>query len=101
MDGVAGRPARRPQPAPDPGVLIINGIPRERAIFAGRVGGLRVARQWTRQQLASRSDIHRSIITGIEAGHKDPQLSTLLKLVDVFELCSLDQLFGSMPSESL
>lgn len=33
----------------------------------------------------------------IEKGTKDPALSKLVKLVKIFELSSIDQLFGDLP----
>ena len=97
----AGRPASAPQPPPDQGLLEAVGISRERAVLAARVGELRFAQGWTQSQLAHRSEISQTIIKGIEAGKRNVQLSTMMKLVNVFRLCWVDELFVDVPTRIL
>lgn len=88
-----GRPPADPQPPPSARELIAAGVAKEMATLAEVVGELRVARGWTRQQLAAAAGLNHAVVAGIEAGTRDPALSSLIKLQEVFGLPGLADLF--------
>lgn len=70
-------------------------VPRSTARVIGRA--IREAREscgWTTYGLAARAHVSYNSVTGWEAGEVVPDLGTLLHLVDVLGLCSVDELLG-------
>lgn len=88
-------------PAPHVQALLLDGIPRDRAVLAARVGELRVARGWTHHVLAQRAGLHGTYLKQMEAGQRNPGLEQLVRLARAFELSSLEQLFGPLPTEAV
>jgi transcriptional regulator with XRE-family HTH domain len=48
-----------------------------RRAFGDRVRELRVARGWTQEDLAERSGLHRTYITGVERGQRNASLDAI------------------------
>ena len=87
--------------APELQDLLNRNVPRERAVLAIRVGELRASRGWTHYGLGQRAEIHGTYLRQLEKGERDPGLDLLLRLARAFELKSLEQLFGALPTEPL
>ena len=94
--GVAGRPPGPPEP-PESLEKLQAELPRDRALIAYRVAAKRCALKLTRSQLAGRAGVNQRQIEEIEAGIRDPQLSTVLKLARALKLAALDELLGPLP----
>lgn len=95
---------RRPGPvpsAPNLKSLIGGGIPRDRAVLAVRIGELRVSRGWTHHALGQIAGLHGTYLKEVEQGRRNPSLDQLLRLARAFQLSSLEQLFGPLPTEEL
>lgn len=88
-------------PAPVLAELLRRGVARERAVLAVRIGELRVSRGWTHHGLGQRAGSNGTYLRQVENGERNPGLDLLLRLARVFELKSLEQLFGSLPTEDL
>lgn len=58
-------------------------------------------RRWSQRQAAREAGLTQSDWRRIEAGVKDPKLSTLLRIQRVFGLSSLEDLLGQAPSNRL
>ena len=91
------------QPAPNRAVLLANGIPRDHAELAVRVGELRVAKGWNWGTLAKEAGpgMRNTQIRAIERGTHNPTFSTLMKLARALDLRSLDELLGELPFSAL
>jgi transcriptional regulator with XRE-family HTH domain len=81
--------------------MLDNGIPRDRAVLGARVGLLRVENGWTHHVLGQRAGISGTYLRQLEEGQRNPGLDHLLRLARAFNLASLEQLFGPMPTEEL
>ncbi len=88
-------------PAPVLAELLRQGVARERALLAVRVGQLRSSRGWTYHGLGQRAESNGTYLRRLENGESNPGLDLLLRLARVFELKSLEQLFGTLPTEDL
>lgn len=56
-------------------------------LLADRLGQLRLSRQWTREELATRSGVTYHTLTKLElAQNTNPTLKTMLALAKVFEV---------------
>lgn len=86
---------------PDLAALLARGIPRDRARLAVRVGELRYEHGWTHHGLAQHAGINGTYLRQVEEGGRNPGLEQLLRLARAFELSSLEQLFGPLPTEDL
>jgi transcriptional regulator with XRE-family HTH domain len=60
--------------------------------FGNRIRTLREAEGWSQEDLAERSGLHRTYISGVERGVRNPTLEIIGKLA---------QAFGVSPSELL
>jgi len=89
-----GRRPGPPQPIADPAVLRAAGVEDRFIHLAVATGRLRDGRGWTHQQLADAADLNHAVVAGIEAGTRDPSLSSLIKLCRVFSVRSWDELLG-------
>ena len=90
-----------PQPAPDLEALLRRGIQRDRAVFAVRLGDLRVRANMTHHVLVKRAEIHPDSVRKYESGDSEPTLGQLVGLVKALDLTSLEELFGPLPSDAL
>ena len=52
----------------------------ERPRFGERLRQLRLARDWTQEELAARSGLHSTYVGGIERGERNVSLDNILKL---------------------
>ncbi|HVM52975.1 MAG TPA: helix-turn-helix transcriptional regulator [Acidimicrobiales bacterium] len=62
--------------------------------FGERVRQLRLAAEWSQEDLAEQSGLHRTYISGVEGGHRNASALAIVKLatalrVDVGELFTL------------
>ncbi len=64
---------------------------------------LRESRQpdWSQRKAAEQLGMSQSALSDIEAGKKSPSLSTLFRLQLTFEVGSLEEVFGHLPSRLL
>ncbi len=70
--------------------------------LGGRLRAARNARGLTQAQAADAAGIARNTLVSLErAQHPDPRLSTLLRLMRVYGLGSLEELLGELPSHQL
>jgi transcriptional regulator with XRE-family HTH domain len=51
-------------------------------LLGNTVRRLREAKGWSQEKLAEKSDLHRTYISGIERGIRNPTLTILFKLAD-------------------
>lgn len=65
------------------------------------MGELRVGRGWTHHVLGQQAGIHGTYVRQVESGERNPGLEQLLRLARAFQLSSLEQLFGPLPTEEL
>jgi putative transcriptional regulator len=63
-----------------------------RTVVQNKIRDMRVARDWTQQELAERVGVSRQSIISIEQGHYIPSLPLALTLARLFG-CSVDTLF--------
>lgn len=61
--------------------------------FGKKIQQLRVGKGMSQEDLAARSGLHRTYISSIERGQRNPSLVNLHKLADALEL-SLSRLFS-------
>ena len=61
--------------------------------FGKRVRALREAKDWSQEDLADASRLHRTYISGIERGTRNPTLTVIWQLADALEV-SPSELFG-------
>jgi transcriptional regulator with XRE-family HTH domain len=52
----------------------------ERPRFGERLRQLRLARDWTQEELAARSGLHPTYVGGVERGERNVSLDNILKL---------------------
>ena len=64
--------------------------------MAARLSELRVARDLNWNELAVKAGINRRQVELLEAGTKDPAVSTIFKLAAALDLRSLDELLGPL-----
>jgi transcriptional regulator with XRE-family HTH domain len=100
-DGSVAKTPGAVPPAPNLENLLANGIPRDRALLAVRVGELRVQQGWTYHVLGQHVTMNGTYLRRLEEGKHDLGLDRMLRLAHVFELSSLEQLFGHLPTEPL
>ena len=62
--------------------------------LARRIKALRAERAWSQDVLAEKSHLHRTYIAGIEAGHRNPSLRSLIKIANAFRVPVVDLLDG-------
>jgi len=86
-----------PQSPPTLDTLLRKGITRERALLASRVGQLRWEHQWNWRDLGRIAGVHPKLVEDLEAGQRDVQFSTLVKLARGLGLHSLDELLVILP----
>jgi transcriptional regulator with XRE-family HTH domain len=58
----------------------------EIAVFAGNVVKARKQARMSQSQVSARSGIHSTEISRIERGHRDPRLSTLIRLARALDV---------------
>jgi transcriptional regulator with XRE-family HTH domain len=56
---------------------------------------------WSQQEAADRAGVTQSMWSRVEAGERDPQLSSLLRIQHALGLASLEEFFGDAPTERL
>jgi len=81
--------------------MMAGGVPRDRAVLGARVGQLRVENGWTHHVLGQRAGMNGTYLKQLEEGQRNPGLDHLLRLARAFNLTSLEQLFGPLPTEEL
>ena len=59
--------------------------------FGLRVRQLREARGWSQEDLAEKADMHRTYVSGIERGTRNPTLTVLARIAGGFGM-TLDEL---------
>jgi transcriptional regulator with XRE-family HTH domain len=59
--------------------------------FGLRVRQLREARGWSQEDFAEKADLHRTYVSGIERGTRNPTLTVLARIADGFGM-TLDEL---------
>lgn len=70
--------------------------------LGARLRDLRLGRGWSIEQAAARAGLSRNTLGGLETNPlPNPNLSTLLALMELYQLRSIEELFGSVPSRSL
>jgi transcriptional regulator with XRE-family HTH domain len=68
--------------------------------IGARLRALRRARGWTVGQAAEHAGLSRNTLSNAEnAPLPNPTLSTLLALMDIYDLRSLEELIGPIPSQ--
>ncbi len=62
-----------------------------RKIFGANVRSVRLSKGWSQERLAEVCGLHRTYISGIESGTRNPSLTNLVKISDALEvdLCHL------------
>jgi transcriptional regulator with XRE-family HTH domain len=91
----SGRPALRSVPEPDP-------ADQPRVHLGNRLRAARMATGLTMERAAVAAGLTRNTIGSLEnARFPDPKLSTLLRLMRVYGLSSLEELLGPVPSARL
>lgn len=73
--------------------------PKNAGIRGDRVREARAMRGWTRFELAKRSNIQPSALSGVELGHKDMNGSSIVALSRALDV-SADYLLGLSPESS-
>jgi len=73
--------------------LIENRILHEMADLGARIKSLRTDRNWTQDELASRSSLSKSYLSRLEEGERQPSLAAILSIATAFGL-PLNELFG-------
>jgi hypothetical protein len=54
--------------------------------FGLRVRQLREKREWSQEDFAEKADLHRTYVSGIERGTRNPTLTVLERIADGFEM---------------
>lgn len=57
-----------------------------KAILAGNMRALREARGWSQEELADRSGLHRTYISGVERQARNPTLAVMSAVATAFEI---------------
>lgn len=60
--------------------------------FGDRVRELRLAKGWSQEELAFQTEMHRTYLSGIERGERNPALKNIAKIAEALEV-SLSELF--------
>jgi transcriptional regulator with XRE-family HTH domain len=66
--------------------------------FGLRVRQLREMRGWSQEVLAEKADLHRTYLSGIERGTRNPTLTVLERVGDGFGM-SIDQLLEGLSNK--
>ena len=67
-----------------------------------RLRALRAAQGWSIDEAATRAGLSRNTLSNLErSSFPNPTLSTLLALMEVYELRSIEELLGAVPSRLL
>ena len=91
-----------PEAPPTYEVLRAAGIARDRALLGSRIGKLRFEKKWTHHVLGQEAGgIHGSHVRAIEWGQASPSMDRFFRIARALEVASVEQLFGTMPSEEL
>lgn len=67
---------------------------KELARFGKRVRSLRLAKEWTQEELAARAGLHVTYVGGIERGERNVALLNILKLARTLGCTAADLLAG-------
>lgn len=62
--------------------------------FGGRVRELRKARGWTSERLAQEASLTVSTVSNVERAVQEPRLSTVLLLIETFQVTPVELLTG-------
>lgn len=54
--------------------------------FGKRISELRTKRSWSQEELADRSNLHRTYISGVERGTRNPTLLVIYRLACAFSI---------------
>ncbi len=54
--------------------------------FGLRIRQLREKREWSQEDFAEKADLHRTYVSGIERGTRNPTLTVLEKISDGFKM---------------
>lgn len=65
--------------------------------FGARVRLLREQRSWSQETLADNSGLHRTYISGVERGIRNPSLTIVLQLASAFNISPSELM--NLPSE--
>lgn len=57
-----------------------------KANLAANIRKLRIAAQWSQEELADRTGIHRTYISGLERGARNPSIGVLEKIADALNV---------------
>lgn len=71
------------------------------AQFSSRLRSLRAQKGWSLRALADKIAMSPSLINRLERGRANPELTTLIRLQHAFGLCSLEELFGDLPTQRI
>ena len=63
-----------------------------KAQFGANVRRLRESKGWSQEQLADESSLHRTYISGIERGARNPTLTVIARLAKALNVTSADLL---------
>lgn len=63
--------------------------------FGRNLRGRRVAAGWSQQELSDRCELHLTEISRLENGHRNPRLSTIVKIADALEIAPGELLMGA------
>jgi transcriptional regulator with XRE-family HTH domain len=63
--------------------------------FGRNLRGRRLAVGWSQQELSDRGELHLTEISRLENGHRNPRLSTIVKLVDALGIAPSELLAGA------
>ena len=64
-------------------------------MFGRNLRERRVAAGWSQEELSDRSDLHLTEISRLENGHRNPRMSTIIKLADALAVGPGDLLAGT------
>lgn len=68
--------------------------------MAVQIGTRRHRANWTQSQLAVQAELNPRQVAQIEAGSRDPQFTTVIKMARALGLHALDELLGPLPLDS-
>ena len=60
--------------------------------FGRRILQLRTEQGWSQEELADQADLHRTYISGLERGVKNPTIKVILKLAKAFSISPSEML---------
>jgi transcriptional regulator with XRE-family HTH domain len=63
--------------------------------FGRNLRGRRLAAGWSQQEFSDRCELHPTEISRLENGHRNPRLSTIVKLADALGIASSELLAGA------